>query len=598
MLSVIFSLIFITVICYLTGRIVIFLIGHNNSNFFDTEIIGVVTLNTIFTLINFLYPINHYVTFFVSILILIIFLIYRKQLNQENLNFEYKTHIWFLPLIIVLAIFACNAPTISDSGLYHLQAVKWIENYAVVPGEGNIHGRLAFNPAVFSLFAGCNLRGIYGIPVFVMNLFVGVCFLMFIFLELKNGTDFSINHKAFIFCAGIISIEYIVRRINSPTPDLFAGIIPFYLLIRIIKPKNFYATKEVSFSRAEIIFITILCFYSFTIKISNIILLILPMLVFLKERKNLDLKFYMKISLICFILIFPWVIRNYILSGYVIYPLHQVDIFNPDWKIPIKNVIEEEEIIKKASRNINQPTEKPLSFLSFSWVSNWLYNIKIPKKITLILLVAGILLAFAKIKTVIKSQNFFVILTAVSGAIFWFLTAPDMRFGFACISFCILAPLLIYENKIISKIYIHLIPTICIVSLLYIPITLKTIVYFLIIYIVLNGLWFLMQKKNFYLIGKNNIAVVFSIITLIYSLKFLRQEENFISSEILIKPLEPNYYAKSVEYLEQRQIGNVKIYQSTGKHGCYDGPLPCVNNQNEKLKLRGKNIQDGFKIEN
>ena len=36
-----------------------------------------------------------------------------------------------------------------DHGLYHMQTVRWIHDFAIVPGLGNLHHRLAFNNASF-----------------------------------------------------------------------------------------------------------------------------------------------------------------------------------------------------------------------------------------------------------------------------------------------------------------------------------------------------------------------------------------------------------------------------------------------------------------
>ena len=49
-----------------------------------------------------------------------------------------------------------------DTGLYHAQAIHWIEEYGVVKGLGNIHVRLAYNSALFALSALYSFRDITG----------------------------------------------------------------------------------------------------------------------------------------------------------------------------------------------------------------------------------------------------------------------------------------------------------------------------------------------------------------------------------------------------------------------------------------------------
>ena len=40
-----------------------------------------------------------------------------------------------------------------DTGLYHAQAIRWIEEYGVVPGLANLHSRFGYNSASFALSA-------------------------------------------------------------------------------------------------------------------------------------------------------------------------------------------------------------------------------------------------------------------------------------------------------------------------------------------------------------------------------------------------------------------------------------------------------------
>lgn len=50
-------------------------------------------------------------------------------------------------------IWTTQEPGQYDTGLYHAQAIRWIEDYGVVPGLGNLHMRLAYNSAFMSLQA-------------------------------------------------------------------------------------------------------------------------------------------------------------------------------------------------------------------------------------------------------------------------------------------------------------------------------------------------------------------------------------------------------------------------------------------------------------
>ena len=49
-----------------------------------------------------------------------------------------------------------------DSGLYHAQAIRWIEEYGVVPGLANLHCRLAYNSSAFVLTALYSMEFLVG----------------------------------------------------------------------------------------------------------------------------------------------------------------------------------------------------------------------------------------------------------------------------------------------------------------------------------------------------------------------------------------------------------------------------------------------------
>src|SRR5689334_5571318 len=41
-------------------------------------------------------------------------------------------------------------PQAYDTGLYYLNTIRWIHSFPIVPGLGNLHGRLAFNQSYFT----------------------------------------------------------------------------------------------------------------------------------------------------------------------------------------------------------------------------------------------------------------------------------------------------------------------------------------------------------------------------------------------------------------------------------------------------------------
>ncbi|EMO63800.1 hypothetical protein LEP1GSC133_1179, partial [Leptospira borgpetersenii serovar Pomona str. 200901868] len=63
-------------------------------------------------------------------------------LNRKSIVF-----IITFPFLLSALIFFLYPPSpfAYDSGLYHIQSIKWIQEYSVVPGLANLHGRFGFN---------------------------------------------------------------------------------------------------------------------------------------------------------------------------------------------------------------------------------------------------------------------------------------------------------------------------------------------------------------------------------------------------------------------------------------------------------------------
>lgn len=55
----------------------------------------------------------------------------------------------FLALCFFVLALSSGRVTHYDSYLYHAQSIRWIEEYGVVPGLGNLHNRLAYNSSFF-----------------------------------------------------------------------------------------------------------------------------------------------------------------------------------------------------------------------------------------------------------------------------------------------------------------------------------------------------------------------------------------------------------------------------------------------------------------
>jgi hypothetical protein len=337
--------------------------------FFDSIVIGLPAVSTLLTV---------YSLFFATGLLAFGFLIFISvccfyYLYRAKLLPVFKIRITELVSVTIISFLLCligsNAPTISDSGLYHLSAIKWIENYAVVPGLGNIHGRFAFNPSVFNLSAAFLCRGIFDQPMYVVNPLFSILFFAYGFNRLLKHKNSQINIFFVFLLAVPLALYYTVARINSPTPDLLACLLPVYLFLRFIESEN-----EPDISGARITFTTmavVVSVYLMTIKLSIAPILLLPAYLIYKHYAQIKLKGLFLFGAISFIVVLPWMLRTYILSGYLIYPLPGIDVFSPDWKIPLSLVEQEKLIVHNYARTYDSSRLLVVGMPLSTWFPVW-----------------------------------------------------------------------------------------------------------------------------------------------------------------------------------------------------------------------------------
>jgi len=339
---------------------------------------------------------------------------------------------------IVLFLLSAVVHNIScpDTGLYNAQAIKWIRNYPVIEGLGNLHGRFAYN----SMFFVMSSPFIFEIKDALIFPLTGISFIVLIFKlyflakdEKRNGTIWMALFYVLLILLGILIL---LSQLNSPSPDIILSVLIIYSFILVITAQN----KLVNHNISQYILVNLLIFTCVAFKLSSVFLvLVLPL--FWKG----DVIKRILISLITgIIVISPFLIRNYYLSGYLIYPYPAIDIFNVDWKIPLEKAIAEKAWIVSWARVPYKTYTEVLSMDFKDWIVQWfnlMANMSRP------IVVFDILTIFGLIVMIIKKDLFLakIQLIIILNLVFWFFSAPDPRFayGFLFLGFSLTAAYII-----------------------------------------------------------------------------------------------------------------------------------------------------------
>ncbi|MBP5468023.1 MAG: hypothetical protein J6Z11_02110 [Candidatus Riflebacteria bacterium] len=369
--------------------------------------------------------------------------------------------------VILLTLFAASsvaiqAPTNFDTGLYHLNSIRWNNEYHIIKGIGNLHTRLGFNQTFFLYCSSLSFHPFLNEYAFhASNSFLYALFFVGLIM---NGTFIDLLIACLFF---FIPMPY--HWLTSPTPDLastFIQIITFRYFVEAIlfQPKSEDRMSLISF-------VAILSALLFTIKLSNIVYVAGLGMVTLLFNKKYSLKDIEKKQLgraFIFIGIFfaIWIVRGYIQTGYPLFP-SSIGGLNTNWTVP-------KEIAKRMENNVYAGSrsgetlfdiESPL-FKNYAWLPLWMKKsfyddvefywngdfvsdfitvislILFPSTVnnwgigsatlfllSLLLLIIFFTSAIRKKYNIKGNLLFYLLLAEVASILFWFFMAPCLRFS-------------------------------------------------------------------------------------------------------------------------------------------------------------------------
>lgn len=354
-----------------------------------------------------------------------------------------------VPAVLFL-IFAYGTSTgymMYDSNLYHAQSIRWIEEYGMVKGLGNLQSRLAYNSASFSLTALYSMAFLIGRSLHTAaGLFAYVVFVDALrFLGAFQRRKLVLSDFARVGAIYYISIIY--KEMMSPASDYFTILILFYIIIRWL---DLLERKE-----KNIIPYALLCVcgvYAITLKIAAgliLLLVIQPAAMLLREKRWKETALFLGLGILTAA---PYFIRNIVISGWLIYPYTAIDWFDFAWKIPIFRARYDAQEIQVWARGIYDVAayHTPLG----EWMPNW-FRTELTNMERLIVLGAlaaiPVQLVYGGVRLWKRKREEYpyllLLLTVMVCFLFWLFSAPMMRYGYC---YPLLLPLLSFGAVLIQ----------------------------------------------------------------------------------------------------------------------------------------------------
>ena len=347
-------------------------------------------------------------------------------------------------LILVLwCLRAMGVPNNFDSGLYHFQTIRWLNEYPLVPGLGNLHWRFALNQSYFNFLALLNIDPYWGKGYASGGLFL----LLLSIVTLLEFAQKQTKTWCWIFGGALfIYFGYVASGIANPAPDGVIGLVQiavFLLLFKLLDSTNQYLVEDSSQRQRDIITLLLLCLTMTTIKLTGALFALACIAIVLWKNRNVfrqDPKKWVILSGVLLLLMVVHFGRGYLLSGFPLFPGLILAADDLPWSIPAEVVKYESDLIKSWAR-VPGMMNSEWTLSCWAWLPIWLKAMSFGTATllgcALVLMVTGsTLVCVDKIRRT-KGSLFLLYLPLYATLVFWFMTAPDPRFLGSILVLCI-----------------------------------------------------------------------------------------------------------------------------------------------------------------
>lgn len=373
-----------------------------------------------------------------SLICLIIFVLKRKDILELLYDAREKTAevkampVIYAALIILFSYGASRGYIHFDTSLYHAQSIRWIEEYGVVKGLASLQVRFGYNSSAFALTALYSFKDILGQSLHTTSGFFALLGIFHVSDVYRSFVEKKVRFSDFIRLGLLFYLGLIFREMTSPASDYYAQILIFSILIMWLDALDEEKENEKA-GAYPFAMISILLVYAATVKFSIALLVLLAVKPAVMMIKGKQVKQTLASLLGGILVLVPFFIRNYLISGWLIYPSTIIDIFNPDWKIP-KWMAEydavEIGVYGKGIKDISKQN-MPLS----EWLPPWFSEMSLIEKgwvcLTVIAIIGGAVYFVWKLcRKKADKDRLLVWAVMTIGCLFWFFSAPLVRYGY------------------------------------------------------------------------------------------------------------------------------------------------------------------------
>lgn len=523
------------------------------STTFESVLIGLMAVNTLTTLLSTFTPISfNILLYFIGGAFLLTFYIKNELIDlYKTIRFNSYILLFSTPFLLIGFSMALLEPSLFDSGLYHIQSIKWIEQYATLPGLANLHHRFGFNPTVFNLSALTALSTLFHQEIFSINYTLFLIFTIYFIHKLYSLYQLNgFNNYVVFYSIFFYVLLLLATHISSPSPDFIAATFLLFIFLRIV---DLHSSNN-TITLRTFVPIILLSTYCVMAKLST--LPIGAFIIYILFTYRAQWKHLVQIGVGLVAICTPWFIKTIILTGWILYPFAGIDLFDFDWKVPVEVVHQLNIEIVGWARSPNDYYYEVAQMPLTKWVPIWWGYLTIYTKLLIVgSIVLPMIVFVGQRANIIPVKNLLnvILLTAFSGVCFWFFTAPDFRFGQIFILIALCTPLL-YLNPSFS--------------------------------LLKNQSAFIRQ-------------FLFALICLLLLGKFTRNNYGFDATKIVHtfsnNSITPTKINSSNASFTHEDINGHEMVTALKDGRCFDHKLPCRPLFGASIEFRGLDLNSGFR---
>lgn len=334
-----------------------------------------------------------------------------------------KAVILYVLVTAVFALIGADAVKDYDAYLYHLQTIHWLQVDPLVVGIANLHQRLAFNSVWFNLQAQLSISTFFGYPLATLNVWIVSQTLFYLVHQSEAKKLLSAKLAEYLLPTLLLILSaadplYRLLRGYSPdAPIIVLIILFFHQLILNKKTPEWFIT------------LFLLSVLAIWIKVSALPLIIF---VFITGVMNHTMLLKKKgIMLTCMSIFLIWLIvftgTNIMKSGYALYPVSstRVQVY---WAESVESVKHLSNIITSWGK-IQAIDSNYFSTRNFDWIPTWIQQASTSNLLVVgnALLCIFLCLLYNSVKGYKETAMYSMFL--VIFLVYWFVLAPDFRFG-------------------------------------------------------------------------------------------------------------------------------------------------------------------------